>query len=143
MSMLLDYKVTPLKLLDVLPNLYHDQHSYPMSLAQMNECGIPSMNEFYPNPLDKDTTPYGVEVGMYLQKFLEEECDKDLMNRYLQQICTKLGVILKKQRGNQYGFGYDPDCSAHIRKNMTEDMLNNPDANHSKSIEGFDKYHWK
>ena len=137
MSMLLDYKVTPLKLLDVLPKLHHDLHSYPISLAQLTECGIPSLKEFFPDPLQKETTPYGVEVCKCLQQYLEEECDKDMMNRYLTQICTELGIILKRQRGNQYGFGDDPDSPAHIRKNMTDAMLNDPDANHSKPIENF------
>ena len=61
----------------------------------------------------------------------------DLMNRYLSQICNQLAIILKRQRGDQYGFGDDPDSPSHIRKNMTEDMLNDPDATHSKPVENF------
>ena len=58
-----------------------------------------------------------------------------MMNRYLKKICKELGLILKRQRGNQYGFGDEIDSSQDIRKNMSEDMLNDPDANHTKSIE--------
>ena len=56
---------------------------------------------------------------------------------YLKQICGTLAVILKRQRGNQYGFGDDPDSPDHITKNMSESMLDDPDANHSKPIENY------
>ena len=108
MSMLLDHKVTPLTLLEVLPQLYNDLLSYPQSLAQLNECGVPSMKKYFLYPLQKETSPYGVEVCKYIVKYLEE-CDMDLMNRYLSKICNQLAIILKRQRGDQYGFGDNPD----------------------------------
>ena len=136
MSMLLDHKVTPLTLLEVLPKLYNDLLSYPQSLAQLNECGAPSMRKYFLDPLQKETSPYGVEVCKYIVVYLEE-CDMDLMNLYLSQICNQLAIILKRQRGDQYGFGDNPDSPSHIQKNMTEDMLNDPDATHSKPVENF------
>ena len=45
--------------------------------------------------------------------------------------------MLKRQRGNQYGFGYVVDSPQDIRKNMSEEMLKDPDANHTKSIDNF------
>ena len=42
------------------------------------------------------------------------------MDRYLKKICNELALILKRQRGNQYGFGDDPGSTMDIRKNMTE-----------------------
>ena len=42
------------------------------------------------------------------------------MDRYLKKICNELALILKGQRGNQYGFGDDPGSTMDIRKNMTE-----------------------
>ena len=55
----------------------------------------------------------------------------------MKKICKELAIILKRQRGNQYGFGDDPDSAMDIRKNMTESMLDDPDASHSKPIENY------
>ena len=70
----------PLTLLEVLPKLYNYLLSYPQSLAQLNECGVPSMRKYFLDPLQKETSPYGVEVCKYIVVYLEE-CDMDLMNR--------------------------------------------------------------
>ena len=59
------------------------------------------------------------------------------MDQYLKQICVELAVILKRQHGDQYGFGDNPNSSSHVKKNMSEDMLNDPDATHSKPIENY------
>ena len=103
---------------------------------QIDECGITAMREFFLHPLKKESAPYGLEVSIALKVFIES-CDKDLMDKYLKQVCNELAIILKRQRGNQYGFGDDPDSSDHIKKNMTESMLDDPDANHSKPIENY------
>ena len=136
MSMLLDHRVTPRKLLVILPQLYDDLKAYSLSLVQIDECGITAMREFFLHPLKKESAPYGLEVSIALKVFIES-CDKDLMAKYLKQVCNELAIILKRQRGNQYGFGDDPDSSDHIKKNMTESMLDDPDANHSKPIENY------
>ena len=60
-----------------------------------------------------------------------------MMDRYLKKICNELAIILQRQPGNQYGFGDDPDSTMDIRKNMTESMLDNPEATHSKPIENY------
>ena len=60
-----------------------------------------------------------------------------MMNRYVKKICCELAIILKRQRGNQYGFGDDPDSPMDIRQNMTESMLDDPDATHWKPIENY------
>ena len=60
-----------------------------------------------------------------------------MMDRYLKKICNGLAIIFKRQRGNQYGFGDDPDSTVDIRKNMTESLLNDPDVTHPKPIEIF------
>ena len=129
MSMLLEHKVTPRKLLEVLPKLYEDLLHYPISLAQMDSCGIPSLKDYFLHPLKKETSPYGVKVCQALKEFVENS-DKDLMNKYLKSICSTLAVILKRQRGDQYGFGENEDSPSHIKKKMTEEMLDDSDANH-------------
>lgn len=47
MSMLLDHRVTPRKLLVILPQLYDDLKAYSFSLVQIEECGISGMREFF------------------------------------------------------------------------------------------------
>ena len=60
-----------------------------------------------------------------------------MMDRYLKKICNELAILLKRQRRNQYGFGDYPDSTMDIRKNMTESMLDDPDATHLKPIENY------
>ena len=60
-----------------------------------------------------------------------------MMDRYLKKICNELAILLKKQRGNQYVFGDYPDSTMDIRKNMTESMLDDPDATHLKPIKNY------
>ena len=39
------------------------------------------------------------------------------MNVYLKKMCLTIAESLKRQRGNQYGFGDDPDSWDHVEKN--------------------------
>ena len=123
MSMLLEHRVTPLRLLQVLPALYNELDSYERDLTDMNICGFPSLEDFFLDPFKKATSCYGVGVCTALKEYIETT-DKEMMNRYLKKICKELGLILKRQRGNQYGFGDEIDSSQDIRKNMPTDMLN-------------------
>ena len=59
------------------------------------------------------------------------------MDSYLKQMSQNLGAILKKQRGDQYGFGDDIDSDLHVMKNMDPKMLDFPDATNAKSIENY------
>ena len=59
------------------------------------------------------------------------------MNRYLQKMCRELAITLKRQRGDQYGFGDDPSSPMDVRKNMTDSMLDDSDATHTKPIENY------
>ena len=102
----------------------------------MDKCGLPALQEFFSNPFQKETTCYGVEVCKHLADYVDS-CDKQMMDRYLKKICNELAIILKKQRGNQYVFGDYPDSTMDIRKNMTESMLDDPDATHLKPIKNY------
>ena len=53
MSMLLEHKVPPRRLLKVLPKLYNELCTYPKSLISFETCGIPALAEFYGNPFKK------------------------------------------------------------------------------------------
>ena len=135
MSMLLEHNVTPLRL-EILPKMYADLKTYLVQLTQFDKCGVPSLQEFFLDPLQKETTCYGVDVCKNLKEYVES-CDVDMMNRYLKQICTELSIVLKRQRGNQYGFGDDPNSPLDVRKNMPEAMLNDSEATHTKKMENY------
>ena len=134
MSMLLDHQVTPRMLLKILPDLYKDLVSYENTMCQIDECGIAALAPYFLNPTKKETSPYGVNVAENIRDFLNT-VDLDVMNMYLKLICTKIAKILKRQRGNQYGFGDDAESNDCVLKNMSEEMLDDNAATHSKPIE--------
>jgi len=136
MSMLLDHKVTPRQLLTILPNLYHDLCNYPLTMRDISRCALPSLHKYFLNPHEKVTSPYGVAVCQKLKEYIEI-CDQQLMEVYLKQVSQTLGGILKRQRGDQYGFGDDAESDLHIMKNMDEKMLDDSDATNTKSIENY------
>ena len=101
-SMLLDHKVTPRKLLVILPELYNNLKDYPESLCNTNSCAIPALEPFFLNPHARETSHYGVDVSKGLSDYLST-CDKEIMDLYLKTVCSTLGDMLKRQRGDQYG----------------------------------------
>ena len=52
-------------------------------------------------------------------------------------MCTTIAESLKRQRGDQYGFGDNPDSLDHVAKNLSEDLLDDPDITKTKPIENF------
>ena len=70
-SMLLDHRVTPRKLLSILPALYQELKSYPKSFYKINSCAIPSLKVCFANPLSKETSPYGTDVSKSIRSFFE------------------------------------------------------------------------
>ena len=138
MSMLLDHRVTPNQLLEILPALHQDLLNYSTDLTCLDHTAcLPSLKPYWLDPLDPKTSPYGVEVCKALKDYLAGSCDRELMSTYLRQICTEAAAVLKRQRGDQYGFGDNPDSHQHISKNMTEAMMADPNATHTKSIENY------
>ena len=85
MIMLLEHKVPPRKLLQVLPILYKSLQQYPHSLCHIDNCGIPAMKPYFLNPFLKETTPYGFYVSKYLLEYTNN-CNKELMDLYLRDI---------------------------------------------------------
>jgi hypothetical protein len=136
MSMLLDHRVTARQLLTILPNLYSELKDYPHSLCTTKHCGIPTLTPFFLDPHKKETSPYGPNVCDSLAAYLSS-VDTVLMDRYLKQLCAKVAEALKRQRGNQFGFGDDSNSKFHVMKNLTEAMLDDPDATHTKPIENY------
>ena len=136
MSMLLDHKVSPRSLLVILPQLYKNLVQYPNTLCQVTSCGIPALQPYFLEPFQKETSPYGIDVCKCLSQFTEN-CDKELMDLYLKEVCRKLAETLKRQRGNQYGFGEDPNSSELVTKNLSETLLDDGDVTTTKPIENF------
>ena len=88
-------------------------------MTNLEVSALPSMEPYYLNPLQKDSSLYGVAVCKIVADYVAG-CDKGVMKKYLMQMCRKIASILKRQRGNQYGFVGDPDSPDHISKNMDE-----------------------
>ena len=136
MSMLLGHRATPRQLLTILPKLHSDLKTYPKTLCKTNECGIPSMEAYFLNPHVKETSPCGTNVCQCLSNFLET-VDHTLMDVYLKKLCSTIGDALKRQRGDQYAFGDNPESEELVTKNLTEEMLDDGDATHTKPIENY------
>ena len=136
MSMILDHHVTPRQLLIILPKLYSDLKSYPESLCSLDKCGIPSLASYFLSPHLKETSPYGTYVSQSLSLYLQS-VDQVTMDLYLKKLCSTIGDALKRQRGDQYGFGDNPNSEFLVTKNLTEDLLDDSDTTHTKPIENY------
>ena len=136
MSMLLDYKATQRELLVILPNLYHELNNCDTSLIKFDGPAINALAKFWQPPFDKNSSPYGVDVMKSLQKYTDS-CDHDLMNSCVKEITEVMAVALKRQHGNAYGFGDDPNSEDLVSKNMPDEMMDDPDATHTKPVENF------
>ena len=135
-SMLLDHKVTPRNLIDILPTLYQNLKEYPESLCKISDCGIPALKLYFFNPNVKETSIYGTDVSQGLTDYLKT-CDQSLMDLYLKTLCSTLGDTLKRQRGNQYGFGDDPNSEDLVTNNLPCALLDDGNVTTTMSIENF------
>ena len=57
------------------------------------------------------------------------------MDTYLKQLTSTIRDALKRQRGDQYGFGDNPDSPLLVTKNLPDEILDDSDASHTKPIE--------
>ena len=130
------YKVTQRNLLVILPKQYDELCLYPMSMVEFDKPALLSLSEYWLPPFEASTSPYGVDVFKKIQAY-SNTCDKNLLDKCLKEICTRTAVILKRQRGDAYGFGDTVDSLDMIIKNLSEEMLDDPDATSSKKIENY------
>ena len=112
MNLLLELEATHTDLLTILPEMYKQLCSHPVSLAQLSEPGIPALKTSWVDPLHSRSSPYGPEVSKGLADALSN-CDLGLLDRYLMELCEKQAEVLKRQRGAAYGFG-DVDGSEEM-----------------------------
>ena len=133
MFMILDMNVSHNDLLVVLPKLYDDLSSYPKSLAQLAEPGLPSLADAWLDPLSKDSAPYGVDVSNGILQAIEQ-CDKTLLDKYLKDLCYQMGVVLTRQRGDAYKFGDNSESNELVTNQMSKEDLERAPT-HTKDIE--------
>ena len=107
MNILLDHRVTPRRLLTFLPCLYNDLITRPISLLSFERCAFLSLNELIlAASVWERNSLYGVDVCLKLQDYIST-CDEQAMLQHLKLNCNRLGEILKRQRGDQYNFGFN------------------------------------
>ena len=131
--LILEMNVSHNDLLTLLPKLYEELSTYPKSLAQLKEPGLPSLSEAWLDPLSKDSSPYGVDIANGVLQAIDL-CDRQLLDKYLKDLCFQMSVVLKRQRGDAYNFGDNPDSEELVTKQLpTEDLERAP--THTKDIE--------
>ena len=89
------------------------------------------MKKYWLPSFDKDVSPYGLGVLTKL-KSVVEKLDRRLLDKCLRDICKEAAVVWKRQLGNACGFGADVDSSGMITKNLSEEMLDDPEATNTK-----------
>ena len=136
MTMILEYKVTQRELLTILPSLYSELSQYNVSFIRFDRPALTSLAPFWQAPLEKTTSPYGVDVVEALVQYTQT-CDDHLMDKSLKDVTAHMATTLKRQRGDAYGFGDNPDSEEHVLKNMPLTMLDDGDATNSKAVENY------
>ena len=63
-----------------------------------------------------------------------DQVDKTLLDKYLKDLCYQMGVVLKRQRGDAYKFGDNPDSSELVTKQLSKEDLERAPT-HTKDIE--------
>ena len=131
--LLIDKKVTHLDLLDILPKLHKELTEYPRPLAQISEPAFISLAEGWINPLSSQA-PYHVEVGKAINKAINK-CDTVLLDKFCKELCSAMGDVLQRQRGDAYGFSGKPEPSEELVTNqLTTEQLQTA-VTHTKDIE--------
>ena len=96
LALLLEEEANHLDLLQILPKLHQELNEYTVSVAQLDEPAFPSLKDAWVNPLSP-FAPYPKEIGESLLRAIDRH-DKDLLERYLKNLCKSMAIILKRQR---------------------------------------------
>ena len=94
------------------------------------------MKPFFLNPLVRETSPYGLDVCKSLAIYVSS-VDQEILDIYLRKLCDCIGDALKRQRGDQYGFGDNIDSPELVTRNLSEELLDDSDITHTKPIENY------
>ena len=99
MNLLLELEATHTDLLRILPEMYNHLATYPVSLAQLSTPGIPALKDSWVDPLLSSNSSYGPKISGGIAEALSN-CDIQLLDKYLKQLCGKQAEVLKRQRGS-------------------------------------------
>ena len=94
----------------------------PVSLAQLKTPDIKSLKFALLDPFDHKMSLYGVDITSSFVKAISE-CVQDLLDRFLKDLCQKEAEILKRQIGDAYGFGSNPDSSKFLKLQISDKDL--------------------
>ena len=132
--LLLELKVTHLELLTILPQLYEELMSCPRSLSQLSEPAFPALSRAWINPFSKNA-PYPSVVAKAILEAIDR-CDKFHLDKYLRDLSKQMAIVLKRQRGNAYGFGDDKDSPELVTRQLSSDVLKQAPTT-TKQIENY------
>ena len=132
--LLLELKVTHHDLLKILPQLHEELMNCPKSLIQLSEPAFPSLSRAWINPFSKNA-PYPPVIAEAILEGIDK-CDKVLLGKYLRDLSKQMGIILKRQRGNAYGFGDDKDSPELVTRQLSSDALEQAPTT-TKQIENY------
>ena len=132
MSLLLDLEATHTELLEILPKMYQELLTYPVSLAQLSKPGIQALAHAWVDPLNSNSSPYGKKISAGLAGALDE-VDKRVMDKYIKELCLKEAEVLKNQRGKAYGFGFEMESAELVTKQLSVGLDKAP--THTKPVE--------
>ena len=132
--LLLELKVTHLDLLNILPKLHEELMNCPKSLIQLSETAFPSLGPAWINPFSKNG-PYPPVIAEAILEGIEK-CDKQLLEKYLRDLSKQMAVVLKRQRGNAYGFGDDDNSPELVTRQLSSDVLKQAPTT-TKQIENY------
>ena len=133
MNLLLELEATHTDLLRILPEMYKQLLSYPVSLAQLSQPGITALKHSWVDPLHSSSSPYGPKICERLAAALSN-CDKSLLDKHLKQLCAKEAEILRRQRGDAYGFGSVENPEELITNQVNAPYLDKAPT-HTKAVE--------
>ena len=133
MNLLLELEATHSDLLRILPDMYNQLVSYPVSLAQLSEPGLPALKHAWVDPLTSPSSPYGHKVSHGLVEALSNS-DTGLLDRYLKELCSKQAEVLKRQRGAAYGFDSSANIGDLVTNQVDETYLDRAPT-HTKAVE--------
>ena len=135
MNLLLELEATHTDLLKILPEMYKQLLAYPVSFAQLSKPGIAALKHSWVDPLLSSSSPYGPKISKGIAEVLSN-CDIQLLDKYLKQLCSKQAEILRRQRGSAYGFGV-VENPAELVSNQVDAANLDKAPTHTKAVENF------
>ena len=123
-------------LMETLKKVYNSLQNYEVPFSQIGHPAISSLQKAWVNPL-AEKSPYGKEVGTAIRDALAN-VDTSLLDTYMKQLCIKMATIMKRQRGNAYGFDEaNPDADELVTKQVASTEILNSAPTHTKAVENY------